>query len=135
MLRAMPSSLSGGRWASIVGWWSEAISIIVTFPLAMSNATRKNPTTQSAHGYDLHFVGGTERCGCRETDTLAIQRTMSLMEMNDRLTRLEDALVDLAIVVTEGHLGRLASHMAPDVVEAGRRLQEFHRSVINERAF
>ena len=57
------------------------------------------------------------------------------MDVNDRLTRLEDALIDLVLVVTEGHLGRLASHMAPDVVEAGRRLQEFHRSVINERAF
>ena len=57
------------------------------------------------------------------------------MDMNDRLTRLEDALIDLALVVTEGHLGRLDAHIAPDVVEAGKRLQEFHRAVINEREF
>ena len=55
------------------------------------------------------------------------------MDVNDRLTRLEDALIDLALVVTEGHLGRLSSHIAPDVVEAGERLQEFHRGVVGER--
>ena len=55
------------------------------------------------------------------------------METNDRLTRLEDALIDLALVVTEGHLGRLSSHIAPEVVEAGERLQEFHREVVGER--
>ena len=60
---------------------------------------------------------------------------MSLMDVNDRLTRLEDALTDLAIVVTEGHLSRLESHIAPDVVEAGRKLQAFYRAVINERPF
>ena len=32
--------------------------------------------------------------------------------MNDGLTRREDALVDLAIVVTEGHLARLDAHIA-----------------------
>jgi len=35
------------------------------------------------------------------------------MDVNDRLTRLEDALIDLALVVTEGHLGRLDAHIAP----------------------
>lgn len=55
------------------------------------------------------------------------------MDMNDRLTRLEDALIDLALVVTEGHLGRLDAHIAPDVVEAGKRLQAFHHEVVNER--
>jgi hypothetical protein len=57
------------------------------------------------------------------------------MDVNDRLTWLEDALVDLAIVVTEGHLARLDAHIAPDVVDAGRRLQAFHREVISEREF
>jgi hypothetical protein len=57
------------------------------------------------------------------------------MDVNDRLTRIEDALIDLALVVTEGHLGRLSSHIAPDVVEAGERLQGFHREVMGEREF
>jgi len=57
------------------------------------------------------------------------------MDINDRLTRLEDALIDLALVVTEGHLGRLDAHIAPNVVEAGRRLQAFHREVMGEREF
>jgi hypothetical protein len=56
------------------------------------------------------------------------------MDLHDRLTRLEDALIDLAIVVSEGHLSRLETHIAPDVVEAGRRLQAFHRTVIDERS-
>jgi len=55
------------------------------------------------------------------------------MDLNDRLTRLEDALIDLAIVMTEGQLGRLDSHMSPDVIKAGKRLQAFHGAVINER--
>jgi len=57
------------------------------------------------------------------------------MDVNDRLTRLEDALIDLAIIVTEGHLTRLDAHIAPDVVEAGKRLQAFHRAVMGEREF
>ena len=44
------------------------------------------------------------------------------MDVNDRLTRLEDALIYLAIIVTEGHLGRLEAHIAPDVRKAGKRL-------------
>jgi len=56
------------------------------------------------------------------------------MDANDRLTRLENALIDLVIVVTEGNLARLGAHMAPDVVAAGTRLQAFHRAVINERS-
>jgi len=56
------------------------------------------------------------------------------MDANDRLTRLEDALIDLAIVMTEGNLGRLGAHMALDVREAGKQLQEFHRAVMNERS-
>lgn len=55
------------------------------------------------------------------------------MDTTDRLSRLEDAVIDLAIVMSEGHLSRLDAHMAPDVVEAGKRLQEFHKAVINER--
>ncbi len=57
------------------------------------------------------------------------------MNVNDRLTRLEDPLIDLAIVVTEGHLSRLEAHISPDVVVAGRRLQEFYKAVINEREY
>jgi len=57
------------------------------------------------------------------------------MDDDDRLTRLEDAIIDLAIVLSEGHLSRLDAHMAPDVVEAGKRPQEFHKTVINEREF
>jgi len=56
------------------------------------------------------------------------------MDLTDRLTRLEDALTDLAIIVTEGNWGRLQAHMAPDVVAAGRRLQEFHKTVSEERS-
>ena len=55
------------------------------------------------------------------------------MKTNDRLTRLEDAVIDLAIVVSEGHLERLDAHIARGVVEAGIRLQAFHRSVQSER--
>ena len=55
------------------------------------------------------------------------------MNESDRLTRLEDALTDLVIVVTEGNWDRLTAHMAPVVVEAGRRLQEFHRALTTER--
>jgi hypothetical protein len=55
------------------------------------------------------------------------------MDVTERLTRLEDALTDLATVVTEGNWGRLQAHMAPDVVAAGRRLQEFHREISQER--
>ena len=56
------------------------------------------------------------------------------MDVNDRLTRLEDALIDLAVVVTAGHLDHLTSaNMSPVVVEAGRQLQAFHRAVIDER--
>jgi hypothetical protein len=55
------------------------------------------------------------------------------MDANERLTRLEDALINLTIVVTEGNLGRLGAHMAPEVVEAGRGLQAFHQAVTNER--
>jgi hypothetical protein len=54
------------------------------------------------------------------------------MDASDRLTRLEDALIDLAIVVTEGNLGRLGAHMAPEVREAGKRLQRFHQEVNDE---
>jgi hypothetical protein len=57
------------------------------------------------------------------------------MDVNARLTRLEDALINLAIVVTEGHLARLDTHIAPDAVEAGKRLQAFHQAVISEREF
>jgi len=54
--------------------------------------------------------------------------------VNDRLTRLEDALIDLAVVVSGDHLDHLASaNMSPVVVEAGRQLQAFHREVIDER--
>ena len=55
------------------------------------------------------------------------------MNESDRLTRLEDALTDLVVVVTEGNWDRLTAHMAPVVVEAGRRLQAFHTTVNTER--
>lgn len=55
------------------------------------------------------------------------------MDVTDRLTRLEDALTDLAIIVTEGNWGRLQAHMAQNVAAAGRRLQEFHSVVSQER--
>jgi hypothetical protein len=55
------------------------------------------------------------------------------MDIDDRLTRLEDAFIDLAVVVTEGHLERLDAHIAPDAVEAGKRLQGFHEAVVKER--
>jgi hypothetical protein len=57
------------------------------------------------------------------------------MDVNDRLTRLKDALIDLAIVVSQGHLAHLdAANMSPEVVEAGTRLQAFHLAVKNERS-
>jgi hypothetical protein len=51
----------------------------------------------------------------------------------DRLTRLEEALIDLIIVVSEGHIDRLDAHIAPEVVGAGKRLQAFHRALASER--
>jgi|GEM_PF-1331992 hypothetical protein len=59
----------------------------------------------------------------------------SLMDEPDRLTRLENALIDLVVVVTEGNLARLGAHMIPEVRDAGERLQAFHLAVKNERAF
>jgi hypothetical protein len=57
------------------------------------------------------------------------------MDELDRLTRLEDALIDLAIIVSQGHLASLdAANMSLDVVEAGTRLQAFHLAVKNERS-
>ena len=58
-----------------------------------------------------------------------------VMDVNARLTRLEAALIDLVIIVTQGRWGRLSTHMEPEVVEAGRRQQAFHRAVVNEREF
>ena len=56
------------------------------------------------------------------------------MDVNDRIARLEDALIDLAIVVSEGHLAHLVSaNISSDVVKAGQRLQVFHRAVTDER--
>lgn len=56
------------------------------------------------------------------------------MNVTERLDRLEDALIDLAIVVSQGHLDHLDSaNMDPQVVEAGRRLQSFHQAVVQER--
>jgi hypothetical protein len=40
-----------------------------------------------------------------------------------QVDRLEDALIDLAIVVIEGHRGRLIADIASDAVEARRGLQ------------
>jgi hypothetical protein len=56
------------------------------------------------------------------------------MDISERVARLEDALIDLAIVVSEGHLSHLVSaNISPDVVKAGQRLQAFHQAVANER--
>ncbi|HUY64196.1 MAG TPA: hypothetical protein VMV14_06725 [Acidimicrobiales bacterium] len=56
------------------------------------------------------------------------------MDVTDRIARLEDALIDLAIVVSEGHLSHLVSaNISSDVVEAGQRLQLFHQAVTSER--
>jgi len=56
------------------------------------------------------------------------------MDLNDRITRLEDALVDLAIIVSGGHLSHLVSaNISTDVVEAGQRLQQFHQAIAGER--
>lgn len=56
------------------------------------------------------------------------------MDVNDRLTRLEDALTDLAIVMTEGDLTRLSAHTSAEVIVAGTRFQTFHREVLSERS-
>jgi hypothetical protein len=57
------------------------------------------------------------------------------VDPNDRLARLEDALIDLAVVVSGGHLAHLVSaNISPDVVKAGKRLQAFHQAVTQERA-
>ena len=54
--------------------------------------------------------------------------------MDDRLTRLEDALIDLAVVVSGGHLSHLVSaNISADVVKAGQRFQAFHQAVTDER--
>jgi hypothetical protein len=55
------------------------------------------------------------------------------MNVNERLTRLEDALINLMVVVTEGNLGRLGAHMAQEVMDAGRGLQAFHQAITTER--
>ena len=55
------------------------------------------------------------------------------MDVNDRLNRLEDALIDLAMVVTVGHMSRLGSHMSLDVRYAGERFQAFHSAILLER--
>lgn len=56
------------------------------------------------------------------------------MDVNDRIARLEDALVDLAVVVSRGHLSHLVSaNISSEVVQAGRRLRVFHQAVANER--
>jgi hypothetical protein len=58
------------------------------------------------------------------------------MDLNDRMARIEDALIDLAIVVSGGHLSHLVSaNISTDVVTAGRRLQAFHQAVTEEREF
>lgn len=58
------------------------------------------------------------------------------MDVIDRLARLEDAVIDLAMVVSGGHLAHLDSaNMSSEVVEAGRQLQAFHRAVIDEGEF
>jgi hypothetical protein len=54
--------------------------------------------------------------------------------MNDRITRLEDALIDLAVVVSGGHLAHLVSaNISADVVRAGHKFQQFHQAVTDER--
>lgn len=56
------------------------------------------------------------------------------MDLNDRMARIEDAVIDLAIVVSEGHLSHLVSaNISLDVLNAGRRLQAFHQEVASER--
>ena len=56
------------------------------------------------------------------------------MDVNDRIARVEDAVIDLAIVVSEGHLSHLISaNISSDVVKAGHRLQSFHQEVAGER--
>ncbi len=56
------------------------------------------------------------------------------IDTTDRLTRLEDALIDLAVVMSEGYLDHRASaNMSPVVVEAGGQLQACHWAVIDER--
>ena len=56
------------------------------------------------------------------------------MDLNDRMARIEDAVIDLAIVVSEGHLSHLVSaNISSDVVKAGQRLQAFHQEVASER--
>jgi hypothetical protein len=57
------------------------------------------------------------------------------MDVNERLIRLEDALVDLATVVTEGHMARLGTRMPLDVRYAGERFQAFHTAILIEREF
>lgn len=55
------------------------------------------------------------------------------MDVEDRITRLESALIDLAIVVSEGHLSHLGSaNISTDVVQAGLRLQQFHEAFRSE---
>jgi hypothetical protein len=57
------------------------------------------------------------------------------MDVNDRFIRLEDALIDLATVMTEGHISRFGSHMTLDVRYAGERFQAFHSAILIEREF
>jgi hypothetical protein len=56
------------------------------------------------------------------------------MDSEDRFTRLENALVDLLLVVTEGHATRNHSHINPAANAASRRLEEFYTAVSAERS-
>jgi hypothetical protein len=55
------------------------------------------------------------------------------MDAEDRLTRLENALVDLLLVVTDGHATRHHSHINPTANAASRRIEEFYTAVTSER--
>jgi hypothetical protein len=56
-----------------------------------------------------------------------------MTEHPDRISRLENAVVDLATVLSEGHPERLDAHIGAKVVEAGQRLQAFLEDVVSER--
>ncbi|HXX90676.1 MAG TPA: hypothetical protein VEI83_10685 [Acidimicrobiales bacterium] len=56
------------------------------------------------------------------------------MDGAQRLTRLEDAVVDLATIVTEGAISRPSVLVGPEGTEASRRFMEFLSQIREERS-
>jgi hypothetical protein len=54
---------------------------------------------------------------------------------DERLTRLEDALTHLVVVISEGRRGWFGNDPDPEVVEAGQRVEALVRAIVKDRTF